>query len=195
LLRLVQEDPEGVFVIVESKNTALTQRLKARWQTTAPLLLEKIKILPRQNYLAYMGLIGLADLLLDTVHFGSGTTFYEAMYYGTPVVTWPGRFMRGRIVAGGYRQMGLPDVPVADRLEDYARVAVEWANDPARRAAFRQQALAAREKLFADLLAVRQFEAFIDAALAAAARGEKLPSGWRVGESAVPAAPASGGAP
>jgi predicted O-linked N-acetylglucosamine transferase (SPINDLY family) len=101
------------------------------------------------------------------------------MYYGTPVVTWPGRFMRGRIVAGGYQQMELIDVPVANSLEEYAEVAVAWANDPHRRQRFRQAALAAREKLFADALIVRQLEEFLLAALDAADRGEKLPSGWR----------------
>jgi hypothetical protein len=94
--------------------------------------------------------------------------------------------MRGRIVAGGYRQMGLTDVPVAASIEAYAEVAVNWAHDQARRDAFRQQALAvANDRLFAATQSLEQFETFLLAALQAAARGEKLPSGWRVPQEAA----------
>ncbi|MEJ5243271.1 MAG: tetratricopeptide repeat protein [Desulfomicrobiaceae bacterium] len=181
LEEIAKRDHNAQFVFIEGMSEQWTDRLRSRWQCTAPILNSKARFLPRQAHNDYMGLVARSDVILDTVHFGSGTTFYEAMYYGTPVVTWPGRFMRGRIVAGGYQQMGLIDVPVANSLEEYAEVAVAWANDPHRRQRFRQAALAAREKLFADALIVRQLEEFLLAALDAADRGEKLPSGWRAG--------------
>lgn len=127
-----------------------------------------------------MALQKYMDVLLDPIHFGGGNTFYEAMLYGTPVVTWPGRFMRGRIVAGRYRQMGVVDAPVAGNLEDYASLALALGRDTERRGALRAELLeAAGRDLFEDMRAVREFESFLNAAVVAATKGEKLPSGWR----------------
>jgi len=186
LAEIAARDPEGHIVMIEGLYAPWTERLKARWQTTAPQLAERVIWLPQQPGGLFGCLQRLADVVLDPVHFGSGTTFFEGMLHGVPFVTWPGRFMRGRIVAGGYRQMGLTDVPVAASIEAYAEVAVNWAHDQARRDAFRQQALAvANDRLFAATQSLEQFETFLLAALQAAARGEKLPSGWRVPQEAA----------
>ena len=129
-----------------------------------------------------MGLMAQVDILLDPIHFGSGNTLYEAMSVGTPIVTWPGRFMRGRIVAGAYRQMELKDPPIAEHLEDYAPLALALGKDAERRRAFRQAAVAAaRSKLFADDHAVRELEAFLEQAVAAAGHDDKLPVDWNPG--------------
>jgi len=39
----------------------------------------------------FLHLQALADVLLDTIHFGGGNTSLEAFAFGTPVVTLPGR--------------------------------------------------------------------------------------------------------
>jgi predicted O-linked N-acetylglucosamine transferase (SPINDLY family) len=128
----------------------------------------------------FMALMAHTDVLLDPVHFGSGNTLYEAMVYGMPIITWPGQFMRGRIVAGAYRQMGIADAPIAQRLEDYAPLALAFGRDSERRRVLRQALLsAANRELFADMKAVREFEDFLEAAVETAGRGEKLPVGWR----------------
>jgi protein O-GlcNAc transferase len=120
------------------------------------------------------------DVLLDPPHFGSGNTLYDAMLNGTPVVTWPGRFARGRNVAAAYRQMGVVDAPIAPRLEDYAPLALSLARDTKRRQALRKASLeAAGRELFEDMQAVREFENFLEAAVAAAGQGEKLKQYWR----------------
>ena len=102
------------------------------------------------------------------------------MVSGTPVVTWPGRFGRGRNVAAAYRQMRVADAPVARQLEDYAPLALALGRDTERRRALRVASLeAAGRELFEDMQAVREFESFLEAAVAAAGRGELLPQGWR----------------
>jgi protein O-GlcNAc transferase len=119
-------------------------------------------------------------VLLDPLHFGSGNTFYDAMVTGTPVVTWPGRFARGRNVAAAYRQMGVTDAPVALHLKDYAPLALALGRDAERRRALRLASLkAAGRELFEDMQAVREFESFLESAVTAAGRGELLPAGWR----------------
>jgi len=134
----------------------------------------------------FMLLLAAMDVLLDPPHFGSGNTLYEAMACGVPIVTWPGPFMRGRVVSGAYHQMGIPDAPIVLDLADYARVAVALAQDAGRRQALRDQLRrAARNGLYSDFQAIREFEAFLKAAVIAAGQGVKLPAGWQ--PDAVPA--------
>ena len=180
LAQIAEGDPAGHILLLESHVPAWNELLRQRWAPRFPLLLERVRFLPRQPLERFMALLAHVDVLLDPLHFGSGNTLYEGMVYGTPVVTWPGRFMRGRIVAGAYRQMGIADAPIAERIEDYAPLALALGRDPERRRALRRASMAAAASgLFADRQAVREFEAFLAAAVDAAGRGEKLPPGWR----------------
>ena len=180
LAAIAEGDPDGKIVLLEGVHSAWTEQLKARWQTTAPVLMERVLFLGRMSMERFMALITHMDVLLDPIHFGSGNTLYEAMVYGTPVVTWPGQFMRGRIVAGAYWQMGVSDAPVAQNLEDYVQLALAFGRDPARRHALREASReAAKRELFADEQAVREFEHFLEDAVAAAGTGDKLAPDWR----------------
>jgi len=179
LVAIAEGDPMGRIVLPEGKHS-WTAQLKARWSRTAPILLERILFLPIMPWDRFMAVMAHMDLMLDPIHFGSGNTLYDAMINGTPVVTWPGRFARGRNVAAAYRQMGVADAPIALRLEDYAPLALALGRDPERRRALRQTSREAAEReLFEDVRAVREFEIFLEAAVDAAGRGEKLPVGWR----------------
>ena len=179
LAEIARGDPQGHIVIIHGQFPGWSDLLRRRWADSHPILVERVRFLPRLPADRFVALLAQFDVLLDPVHFGSGNTLYEAMIHGTPIVTWPGRFMRGRIVAAAWRQMGIVDAPIAGRLEDYAPLALALGRAPTRREALRQAARAAAGALFEDIQAVREFEAFVTAAVAAAARGEKLPPGWR----------------
>lgn len=180
LAAIAEGDPTGHIVLPEGKFPAWTGLLKTRWEKRFPRLLNQVLFLPRMPWNRFMEVMGHMDVLLDPLHFGSGNTLYDAMIYGIPVVTWQGRFARGRNVAAAYRQMGVADAPIAPCLEDYAPLALELGHDPERRRALRQASLqAACRELFSDMRAVREFEAFLEAAVVSAGRGEKLPVGWK----------------
>lgn len=179
LSKIAEGDPEGRIILIEGKNATWGELLRARWEKTAPILLERVLFLPRMSLNRFMEVMGHIDILLDPIHFGSGNTLYEAMVYGVPMVTWPGSFMRGRLVAGAYRQMGINNAPIAQSLDDYVEMALELGRNPSHRQKLRHALqTAAHRDLFADTLAVREFEGFLIAAVASAARGEKLPQGW-----------------
>jgi predicted O-linked N-acetylglucosamine transferase (SPINDLY family) len=179
LAAIVEGDPTGHLILPEGKYPTWTELLKKRWAKTFPVLLERTVFLPRTTWDRFMAIMAQMDVLLDPLHFGSGNTFYDAMLTGVPVVTWPGRFGRGRNVVAAYRQMGVADAPVAQRLEDYAPLALALGRDAERRQALRAASLAASRELFEDMHAVREFEAFLEAAVAGAAKGKKLPTGWQ----------------
>jgi predicted O-linked N-acetylglucosamine transferase (SPINDLY family) len=64
--------------------------------------------------------------MLDPFPFGGGHTSYEALALGLPVVTLPGRFLRGRLTHGMYQQMGYSDLE-AQSIDDYVRLALRLA--------------------------------------------------------------------
>lgn len=178
---IAKGDPTGHILLPEgNKHPAWTDLLKARWKKNFPGLLDYVIFLPRMSWDRFMEVMAQMDVLLDPIHFGSGNTLYDAMVFGTPVVTWPGRFARGRNVAAAYQQMGVVDAPIAQRLEDYAPLALALGQDPARQQALRKASMeAAIRGLFEDMEAVREFESFLESAVEAAGNGQKLPVGWR----------------
>ena len=116
---------------------------------------------------AALVLVARADVLLDTTHFGGGNTSYEALAFGTPIVTSAGRMLRDRITYACYQQMGISDC-IAQTAQDYVRIAVELATEPTRRDRVRSLILARKHLLYEDAEAVRELEQFFLGAVARA---------------------------
>src|SRR5262249_20628154 len=113
----------------------------------------------------FLHLLAQADVVLDTTPFGGGNTSYEAFALGTPIVTLDGQFLRGRITAACYRQMGLEGA-IAATEADYVRQALELGTDPASRAGLCRQILDRKHLLFDDGEAVEELERFLRDAVA-----------------------------
>ncbi len=71
------------------------------------------------------------DIALDTFPVTGGTTTCEALWYGVPTVTLVGEALYERLSWALLAGVGLGDL-AATNLEDYVRIAVRLANDPAR---------------------------------------------------------------
>ena len=154
--QILRQSPRG-RVLVKAKYAPLNEALRQRWQTRLPDVADRIEFIPQQSYEDYLNLIKVADALLDTVHYSGGTTSFEAIAVGTPIVTWPGEFMRGRMTYGCYRKIGVLDTVVWSAAE-YVAKAVQLATDRAYQEQVRQKILAASEVLFEDLAAVHELE-------------------------------------
>jgi len=98
-------------------------------------------------------------VMLDTIHFNGMNTSLEAFAVGTPVVTWPREFQRGRHTQAMYRAMDLDDGIVAS-AEAYVERAVELGTDAARRDALKRRILDRNAALFREARVVREFERF-----------------------------------
>jgi predicted O-linked N-acetylglucosamine transferase (SPINDLY family) len=109
--------------------------------------------------LDYFNLIALADVMLDTFPFGGGGTSYEALAVGTPIVTLPTRFMRGRATYACYQQMGITDC-IAQSPEHYVEIAVRLGTDSSYRAKIKAQLLASHHLLYADNSIVNELAQF-----------------------------------
>ena len=67
-------------------------------------------------------------MLLDPLYFGSGNSFYESMFYGTPTITMPTNSLKSSVVSGAYKQMKIENPPVVKNVEEYVDKAIEVAN-------------------------------------------------------------------
>lgn len=142
-------DPESWIVIIAPPRASWLDKLKERWAKTAPTALVRLIALPGMPRQDYLALCRLFDVMLDPPHFTGGNSSLEALAVGTPIVTWPSRYLRGRITAALYEDAGIAGLTVA-RIDDIAPRAISIATDPATRAAISADIVARRRVLYGN---------------------------------------------
>jgi len=157
LAGIVRRDALARLVIVEDEPGHAAAALRRRFETTIPDALDRIVFLPCQMFSAYLGLVAACDVLLDTIHYNGGTTTYQGLALGKPIVTLPTRFHAGRTVYACYRRMGINQC-IAEDPDDYVDIAVRLGTDVDFRADVSAQIRAAGCLLFEDERAVRELE-------------------------------------
>ena len=75
-------------------------------------------------------MLSVCDVMIDTLHWSGGNTSLDALAACLPVVTVPGRFLRGRQSAAMLRTMGLAQL-VAPEPSALVPAAVRVANGEA----------------------------------------------------------------
>ena len=154
---ILEADPSGRVVVIEGRVPEWTNRLRARWQKTLANVHDRIVFLPALANDDYLRLLCVCDVILDPLHFGGGNSSYEAIAMGTPVVTLPSSFLRGRITAGLYRKMQMTEC-IAKTTDEYIALAVRLAKDQAFRQAIRSRIESQSGVLFDDPNEVRCLE-------------------------------------
>lgn len=176
LARIAEADERAVLLFFQAPARRVTEAFAARIREVLARRgvppRGQVKFLPRMEASHFRRVLALADVVLDTPRWSGGNTSIDAFAAGVPVVTLPGRFMRGRQTMGMLRLMGLEPLIAAD-AEEYVRIALEVARHPARNAALRE-AIAARRGVLFDR--PEPLEAFA-AALLRIAKGEAPGSG------------------
>ncbi|MEX0704300.1 MAG: tetratricopeptide repeat protein [Planctomycetales bacterium] len=168
LAEILRRDPRGCLAVIASPQEKWNEVLRARLARLVPDIDERVIFLRRLPSDAFLGLLAVADVLLDTIHFGGGKTSYEALGMGVPVVTWPGRFARGRVTLGIYRTMGVSEC-IAGSAEEYVDLAVRLGTDREFAAHARDRIRATSGALFDDGDAVREIADFLQRAVASGA--------------------------
>ena len=167
---IAREVPSALFVFLEGQPAHMTELLRQRLDRAfAAAGLEAarhIVFLPRVSFDGYRLLAGRMDVCLDSPGWSGGNSTLEAIEAGTPVVTLPGDFMRGRHSAAILGRMGM-EALVAASPADYVAKVVALARDPALRAERREELRARKGALYEDHAFVTALDAVFKARVAA----------------------------
>jgi len=115
--------------------------------------IDRVKILPRVPTAEFINLLGSADVLLDIPQWAGGKTSLESLAAGTPIVHWPGAFMRGRHTLAFYKKMGVTNC-IVDSADSYVETSYRLVHDQDFRASVRKKIKINSPKLFSDSSAI-----------------------------------------
>jgi CRISPR-associated protein Csy1 len=169
LARVMEADPRGKIVIFGAQHHSINQafwaRLTEAFAKRGMSFRDRALLLPFMQHAQYLRVNTCCDVMLDTFHWSGGNTSLDAIAAGLPVVTLPGRFMRGRQSAGMLRMIGVEDLIAKDE-DDYVAKAVAIANDRALRDSLSQRMKAGHALLFNRDEPIRALEDFLEKAIA-----------------------------
>jgi protein O-GlcNAc transferase len=150
-LDLMAADERAVVVFFQAGAPAVTRdfadRIARQMVARGMPPRGQLKFLPRLDESGFRAVLGMADVVLDTLHWSGGNTSLDALSAGVPVVTMPGKFMRGRQTQAMLHQSGVPELIVADEPQMIAR-AIALASEPAGQQEIRRRLRAGRQQLF-----------------------------------------------
>jgi protein O-GlcNAc transferase len=156
---ILRRDSSGVIVLVESGfspewTAALRERLK---HAISPDCFERLRFIPWvSNGEDFFSAISAADVIIDSFNFGIGTTSVQVFAAGTPLITLPSAFSRGRVGMYFSKLIGVED-GIATSVEDYIDRAVRVAGDPTCRDLIKSKILANNHILFGNEAASVEF--------------------------------------
>jgi protein O-GlcNAc transferase len=157
---VLEGDPKGELVLLEGTCAHHSTLIKDRLQRNVPGVIDRIRFIPRLSHEGFLGLIKMADVMLDPIHFGGGSTTIQALSFGTPVVTLPSEFLRARISYACYRHMGVESL-IAQDIDDYCRIAVELGRNTDLRDATRKELFEKSSVLYSNQKVVTECEQFL----------------------------------
>ena len=169
LAGILRGDPDGVLVMVKSRYASWQRALTHRLRRTMPDVLDRVIFLEPLPFADFLALNAAVDVLLDPLYFGGGNTSFEGLAMGTPIVTQPGRFNRGRVTYALYRTMGVTDC-VVESAQSYVAKALALGTDRAYRAEVSARIRAASPVLFESRPAVDALARFFREAIERARR-------------------------
>ncbi len=150
---IARQVPSAQFVFLALPNAAIAQhfwqRLSRTFSAYGISAEDHCLILPQLDHQDYLDLNRCADIMLDSYGWSGGITTLEAVAAGLPVITCPGRFLRGRHTYAILKRMGL-DLLIAQDLQRYEDLAVQLGRDPQFRQQISQQIQQRRDLLFED---------------------------------------------
>ncbi len=165
IAEILRRDWQGVVLFLGNRDPHLTALLQQRFAQTIPDVTNRIRFMSRLPEPEYLALHALADVSLDTLHYCGANTSYDAFAAGTPVVTLPGEFQRGRYTYATYHKMGVLDC-IIDSVETYVDLAVALGTDPIFNNEMSTKITQACDILFEDMTIVEELAAFFEEVIA-----------------------------
>jgi predicted O-linked N-acetylglucosamine transferase (SPINDLY family) len=161
--QMAQRVPQAQFAFISHPVAAITAQFRARLSRAFATLKLNYEnycvILPRLERIDYFNLNLLSNVFLDTFSWSGGNTTLEAIACGLPIVTCPGKLMRGRHSYGILKMMGVTETIANDEIE-YVEIAVRLGIDTNWRQEIVQKSYERRRWLYDDKTCVAALEDF-----------------------------------
>jgi CRISPR-associated protein Csy1 len=161
--RVLAATPSAKLVIFQGRHEKLTGTYLARLRRAFDghgVDHDRLVVLPTVGHGDYMRINALCDAMIDTLHWSGGNTSLDALAAGLPIVTLPGRFMRGRQTLGMLRCMGIGELVARDE-DDYVAIASRLATDRGWRDGLSARIRSAVGAVFDDERPLAAFRAFL----------------------------------
>lgn len=164
-LDIIEADPRAVLVFFQETGQqttlAFANRLARGMAARQLPQRRQVKFLPRLDAAGFRAVLGLADVILDTLHWSGGNTSLDALSVGAPIVTFPGRFMRGRQSKAMLEVLGLPEL-IAGSASEMVALALRIAGNVELRHDLNQRLLAHIDMLFDRSEPIRALEEHLE---------------------------------
>ena len=121
-------------------------------------------MLPPMPQERYLGAVGLADVILDTIGWSGGKSTLDCLAMNPAIVTIPGRFMRGRHTAAILRRIGCEET-IAGSIDEYVAIAARLGLDAGWRTRVRRTVAEGKHLAFRDTAYIRGLETFLTTAV------------------------------
>ncbi len=126
---ILRRDAQALLIFLEDTQRGVTNLLRRRLEHALPDVYARVHFLPRMEEERYLALTAHADVVLDTLHYGGGAnTCYDAFAAGTPIITWPGDYQRGRWAKAIYECLDIHDA-IAGSADEYVELATRYATE------------------------------------------------------------------
>ena len=129
-------------------------------------------ILPTQHRLDYWNLNLVSDVFLDSVGWSGGMSALDAIACGLPIVTLPGKFMRGRHSYAILKQLEMTDT-IASSEDEYIHIAARLGLDAAWRKSVVRRIAGNAAKLYDDRRSALALEEFLLKAVSSRCQGSR----------------------
>ncbi|MFV9915589.1 MAG: SEC-C metal-binding domain-containing protein [Rickettsiales endosymbiont of Dermacentor nuttalli] len=129
MANILRADPNGFIILFDdAKQKHFAKILNRRFKQTMPDVCQRVIFISWLNPAQFKQMLLKADMVLDPIHFGGGTTTYFMLGLGIPVVTLPFESLRSRVTYSCYKLMKIDDM-IAKNKEEYVEIAVKVANN------------------------------------------------------------------
>ena len=162
---IVRNVGDCLFLFISEINTALTEQFQSRIQKAfnkfGLVADEYVIFLPRLDQRQYHAINRLSDIYLDSIDWSGCNSTFEAVACDLPIVTMPGKFMRGRHSAAILAMMGLTET-IASSVDDYIGLAVRLGSDADWRREISEKTALNKHRIYRDKACIAALENFLE---------------------------------
>jgi predicted O-linked N-acetylglucosamine transferase (SPINDLY family) len=162
LAQIAKQVPNAQFVFLTENDLVaadLQRRLDRAFSAVNLAAKDYCVLLPAVERFAYWNLSLLGDVFLDSIGWSGGVSTFEAVACRLPVVTLPGKFMRGRQSFAILKELGVTDT-VASNASEYVQIAARLGWDRPWREDIIQRMAGNYSSVYSDTRCVRVLEDF-----------------------------------